>query len=592
MKFLKHIRGRSKNKNASAAEQSQGLYQGLLASHSTQSRSWNKRAATLPPKVLRNIFSFVCPHALDETYDSLEQSMVDGEDGGCMLCSMRDLANCARVCHGWYGVAQDFLYGSIRIDAVHYCELEVTLSEKRKQRSRFNRNAEPKDAPQQRLQLLCRTVRETQRLALQVHLLKLPYMTRETSKVDLARTVSALPNLRYVDLPEGVYSDDAACHALRQEVQARCPDLRKMRYIAGSEHSLSLLASGRHWQHLERLELAHLDVEPATLLQALAFLPTLHDLKMSHLEWLDDSVFSPPRTGPLPAFPALQHLTLSDTPALTATGLTAYLSRPETREALTSLRLSNTGIQPQTLHAVLANAPRLTLLSITEIVSRSFPIPSPPHLASASLQTLHYEITSATQHSLHPPASSYYAYLVSSLQANGLSALRELYIRDPTLAETLLLVPPAPAFSFNDDGINAGPPAPPPPPVLRPLHPLNIYTKGLDELEWNLTTLSPAPAPGKRASLSPQRPVSAYKLLGAGAAPSAVAALGSASTLWGGAAARDSVVVGNGFGGFLAVPRDDDASASGGGAGAGGASAGGRGGLAIRKKNSRQDLWR
>ena len=73
-------------------------------------------------------------------------------------------------------------------------------------------------------------------------MLKLPYMTRETVKGDLARTVAALSNLRYVDLPDGFFTGDPSCLPLRQELQARCPDIRKMSYHSGLEDALELLA--------------------------------------------------------------------------------------------------------------------------------------------------------------------------------------------------------------------------------------------------------------------------------------------------------------------------------------------------------------
>lgn len=67
-------------------------------------------------------------------------------------------------------------------------------------------------------------------------------MTREGAIADLARTVSFLPNLLYVDLPDGVYSDDPSCDLLKQELQSRCSKIRYMKYNAGSEGSFRMLA--------------------------------------------------------------------------------------------------------------------------------------------------------------------------------------------------------------------------------------------------------------------------------------------------------------------------------------------------------------
>lgn len=121
-------------------------------------------------------------------------------------------------------------YSHVRIDPVHYCELEVELAAKRKRRSFFDRNGDPIDAPQVRLNLLMNTVRQDPDLGDMVLSLRMPYMTREANKAEIARTVSVLPNLRYVDLPTGIFHDDQSCHALKQELMARCPDLRRMSY--------------------------------------------------------------------------------------------------------------------------------------------------------------------------------------------------------------------------------------------------------------------------------------------------------------------------------------------------------------------------
>ena len=446
-------------------------------------------------------------------------------------------------------------YLSVRIDAVHYCEREVELAEKRKRRSFFDRNADPKDVPQERLQLFSRTVREDGSLGVHVQLLKMPYMTRETCKADLARTVSVLPNLRYVDLPEGFFSDDPSSHSLKHELQARCADVRKMKYVAGSEQSFTLLTTGHHWQALQVLELSHLNIEPTTALHVLGSLPTLHELKLTDLTWLNDTIFEPVAT--VPAFPPLQKLTLANSTKLTAAGLSTYFARPEVREVFSSLTLIATGIQPSTLYRILANAPHLTHLSIAECVTRSFPLDPVPPLASSSLRTLFYEITSASTptYAAQNPAKTHYTYLTTSLHAAALPALRELYVRDTDFPETLILTPPAPAFaqspsfSRRGGGFNQQ---------------LAVYSKGLDELEWNFTNVLPPKAPGKRGSFAPPRPISAYK---------AGVAAGLGSPGWGGDT-RKSVVVGNGFGGFLAVPSGDGPPGSPG------------------QRGSRADLWR
>lgn len=60
----------------------------------------------LPVNVLRNIFAQVCPHSQDGAYTTSEKSQVGD---GCMLCDLRDIAQCARVRRNWYQIAQETL---------------------------------------------------------------------------------------------------------------------------------------------------------------------------------------------------------------------------------------------------------------------------------------------------------------------------------------------------------------------------------------------------------------------------------------------------------------------------------------------------
>lgn len=60
----------------------------------------------LPAQLLTKIFSYICPHAVDDSYDSPEESTTED---GCMLCDMRDLARCALVNKRWYTSGQRLL---------------------------------------------------------------------------------------------------------------------------------------------------------------------------------------------------------------------------------------------------------------------------------------------------------------------------------------------------------------------------------------------------------------------------------------------------------------------------------------------------
>ncbi len=498
----------------------------------------------------------------------------------------------------------------MRIDAVHYCALEDELAEKRKHRSFFDRNADSRDPPRQRLTLFARTVRQKEHLARLVEYLKLAYMTREASKLDLTRTVSVLPNLRYVDLPEGFFSDDASSAMLRHELQGRCPQIRKMRYMAGSESSFVSLATRMPWRSIEVLELTCLHVDPAMLVRVLVTLPYLYELTLSSLPWLDDTVFE--HIPSLPPFPALQKLSLRHTPRVTAVGLVTYLSRPEVRHVLASLSLEDTGVMPWALHAILARADQLTHFSIIETVSRPFPTNNaatmaayaaispvsssfpasamshnhadpvtmaqpPPPLASRALVALHYEITDtpSSAHSMQPPSTGYYDYLAQSLHANALPSLRALYVRDVDFPEKLILLePPRPAFSHQDAVSDHTAPA-------RPTgfnQQLAVYSKGVDQAEWVFTSVAPPPlAHGRRDSFSRQRPASSHRNSssafldvpnanqgGGGGLPSSFAAdrLSLPPGWSSGGEARRSILVGTGYGGFLAVPDAEDGTAA------------------------------
>ncbi|OWP05350.1 hypothetical protein B2J93_8092 [Marssonina coronariae] len=541
--------------------------------------SWT--LAKLDRHVLERIFAFVCPHAMDETYESCEDSAAED---ACMLCDLRDLAHCAQVSRKWRAAAVNVLYHSIRIDAVHYCALEDTLAEKRKRRSFMRHNQEPEDTAAARLKLLGRTLHENKGgFALKVQFLKTPYMTRETCKADLARSVSCCPNLRYLDLPEGVFQDDPSCATLKQEVQGRCPELRKMSYVRGAERGLEMLASGHMWPNLEALELGKLDIDPTILRKALGSFPRLRALKVSGMVSFHDLVFQ--HSDYLPPFPPLTEMIFDNTPNLTADGLAAYLARSETQDSLKSLSLKSTGIRPPTLQKILSLAPKLERLSITETVSSPFPAGDVPALSSGSLKTFHFEITSATSANAYlNTTASHYEYLTRSLVSGGLPSLDELYVRDPDFADSLLdLAPPQPGFATNPDNFLAPPPNPfggqnpnrfssnnpfakmQPAPGLK--QELQVYSKGLDEMEWNFSTVQ-RPAGGQRCGTgTTPRPVSSYGLSD------------SMGKNWNStyAGARRSVIVGNGSGGFLAVPSDDGRPSS---------SAG------EKKRGSQYNMWR
>ncbi|KAK4227087.1 hypothetical protein QBC38DRAFT_206197 [Podospora fimiseda] len=405
--------------------------------------------ARLPAPVLERIFTFVCPHSKDESYETCEQSSVED---ACMLCDLRDLAHCVAVCRKWRDQGIKLLYHSIRIDSVHYCDLEAILAERRKRRSFFDRNGEPEDPAQGRLKLLCRTLREdpVRRGAL-VQYLKMPYMLRETSQADLARTIAVTPNLHFVDLPEGLYTDEPSCMTLRLEVQARCLELRKMTYMNGSERSLQALASGRVWTKLQVLELIRIDMDPTMLRHVLGNLANLRALKISQTESVIDETLA--WNDALPPFPPLEEFILTDVPYVTVEGLKGWLALPEARQALKVLTLNRTGVKVWTLHEIVVHVPQLKVLSVVDKVSAAIPVAAGSHnippLNSRSLETLHFEITAATSSPKYSGVTGgYYSYLAGSLLSGGLPNLLAVYVRDSNFPDMLLgLPPPTPAYA-------------------------------------------------------------------------------------------------------------------------------------------------
>ncbi|TEA21262.1 hypothetical protein C8034_v007361 [Colletotrichum sidae] len=584
--------------------QVQQNYRNAISPLYTPTRASTQLFQTLPKDILPRIFSFVCPHTQDETYETCETSAIFD---ACMLCDLRDLAHCARVCWKWNQAANALLYHSIRIDAVHYCPREIYLSEQRKRKTFFKRNADPEDTPTVRLKLLCRTLREDPtRFGSRVRYFKVPYMLREAATADLARIIHVLPKLLYVDLPEGLFADEPGYATLRLEVEARCRDLRKMTYHGGAEGSLAKVAHGGIWQNLEVVELIKINMDPVVLRHALANLGKLRALKVMDSQAFSDDIFS--RNPDLPAFPALEELILSNTPAVTAGGLVEYLGRPDTRNILTVLSLLKTDVHPATLADILQAAQSLHTLAIEASVSEAFKSgPRTRRLASASLESLRFEITATKSAGPYSSVTaSYYTYLAASLRGNGMPNLRSVYVLDEHFQDELegLPRPHAPFFGGangrpkSSHSVSSHRPFSPPggggrgglaPPnsggmaIPRPFaaasnvrasqrfsstnpfagtgplsHPLTIFTKSDDALDWSSVMLQPTVPIGgghhHRGSMSlhGDRPISSYGL-GADVAGSG----------WNTAAARKSVMVGNGAGMFMALPTQNTGGSKG-----------------------------
>lgn len=421
-------------------------------------------------------------------------------------------------------------------------------------------------------------------------------MLRESSQVELAQTIAVLPNLRYVDLPEGMFCDDPHYATLRLEVQARCPNLRKMTYIGGAERSLAMLATGQVWPNLEVLELNDLNIDPMTLRAVLGCLNNLQALKVSNTPGLSDEVLS--SSDGLPTLPPMKELVLKDTPGVTLKGLIEYLAWQETQQALTVLTLKDTGVHPASLQEIFTMASSLKTFAIQSNVSEQFPssVNSRP-LASRSLETLRFEVSPSSTGAFSSVTMGYYSYLASSILGGGFPKLRQLYVHDESFPDQLQGLPPpnaafagghtrsgsntstrsSPGFAFPSASGLSPPSANSPPfaqrrpisniqpaskrfssnnpfaprnaSVAAPTHTLEVFTKSDEFGKWNFVSVDPLI---KSATATSRRPMSSYGL--------AADVTGSG---WDRGDARRSVMVGNGTGVFLAVPGqggDDGAS--------------------------------
>jgi len=202
---------------------------------------------------------------------------------------------------------------------------------------------------------------------------------------------------------------------------------------------------------------------------------------------------------------------------------------------LTSLTLMNTGVSASEFHRILSAAPKLINFHTAITVSRALPSLQTPPLASQFLQKLHYEIANADRKpsGLASPSDSYYTYLSSSILSGALPSLTHLYALLVTPQE-LLQPASKPLSSANRPGTI---PAPLSLGLKRPLH---LFTKSISELEWNLTLISPPSLADQRGGTTTTGPESLHHAI----------PLSPQYRKQG----RQSAIVGNGFGGFLAVP--------------------------------------
>jgi hypothetical protein len=338
-------------------------------------------------------------------------------------------------------------FRSVRFDQMHYCELEEILraqrSKKGGRKARRNDdddyvyNAEA-DPALERLRLFSSAIRGSAFLGSLIQFVKLPNLIREGRKMEIAQLVAVCPQLRYIDLPHAFYEGDKSTEVIRSEMWANCPDIREMKFLSGSAPYFEMMAYGNRWGGLEKLIISGIRIDLAMFRDIIASLPILQTLVLVSLPDVNDQIFS---TIPgLVPFPQIANLELHELPNVTTEGILKYLIEHRGNERLTSLTLENTGVSIPALHQVLTAANNLLSLTVISDVVKALPLEPLPPLASATLQTLHYEISNGTSDSMgHPdPVGSYHKYLLDSIIEMTLPALRALYVRDPGFPEALL----------------------------------------------------------------------------------------------------------------------------------------------------------
>lgn len=380
-------------------------------------------ASQLPVGILTNIFNYLCPHSSDEGYESSEDSLAGN---GCPLCNTRDLSQASRVCRKWRAAARPLLYQNVRLEQVHYCELEEELWRRRNRRSFFsNPNTDSNEPVKVRMRLLYRTIQENEEIANTVLYLKAPFWVREGCKQELTLLVSLLPNLRYVDLPQAVYTADNSCPLLAT-MKSRSSHLRYMGWRAGSEQSFIHSGSDQPWKMLEVITLSNMKLDDTQLQSVLASMPNLKSIKLEEMAYLTDALFDTNAMG----FPLVKSLIIQECPKLTITGITEYLLSQCHEPTLEELTLTRSGFIPDQLNAILEIAPVLRVLSITCEVSKPCPSSKNLHyLSSTSLQEVTFDITNSdSSQGLTAGAPSYYQYLADSLCHGTLPKLKKMYV--------------------------------------------------------------------------------------------------------------------------------------------------------------------
>ncbi|KAF8430165.1 hypothetical protein EV426DRAFT_7163 [Tirmania nivea] len=440
-------------------------------------------ASQLPVNVLTTIFGYVCPHSSDDGYECSEDSLAGN---GCPLCSTRDLAQASQVCRKWRTVALGLLYRNIRLEQVHYCELEEELWRRRNRRSFFsNGSTDSNEQVKVRIKFLYRTIQENEQIANTVLYLKAPFWVREGCKQELTLLVSLIPNVRYIDLPQSVYTGDNSSPLLAT-MRSRSSQLRLMGWRAGGEHSLMHIASEQPWKMLEVISLSNLKLDDTQIQSVMASLPQLKSVTLEEMAYITDAIFDSSYESM--GFPLIKSLKIQECPKLTIAGIKQYLLLQCTQPTLEELTLTNAGVIPDHLNSIMDIAPVLRVLSITCAVSK----PCPPasqlrYLSSKSLRKITYDVTNCdSSQGLTACAPSYYQYLADSLCNGTVPSLTKLYVNEARFATRTkgTYTPRTRDGNGSDRGITNTTPYMTPNNSGFTEQKVDIYCKGHSEVTW------------------------------------------------------------------------------------------------------------
>ncbi|KAI6785614.1 uncharacterized protein J7T54_005948 [Emericellopsis cladophorae] len=400
-----------------------------------------RRTNPLPNELFEALPGEVLQLILDNLKDAhLGGSKTNGEVS-CATCWQRDLCSVALSSKRWCIYARAALYGDI----------QLVGSDSASHKKRF------KNIQGARLLLLRRTLRSEPDLAAHVRSLKVPRLDTTakgtTSKTleqydDLTATlVMACPNLERLHGHRTPYdhSHKKIFHALSTRAKLKQMDwVIEPSALQKQKGSQTRLANGlvmpgelspvqegafldhhRRWSELTSLSIHCLPgatITPDSLLtRALSMLPNLQQL---HLCNLPPNAFN---DATLLALPPLRTLSLTHITGISSSGLSSFATRPMS-QSLQALHLRHTPLTSlATLTRILSNLSRLTSFSLAQAFPPlmpevdSFTLCLMPYLASASLNKIHWDITSHRD-----CANAADDILARSIAAGGFPALRSL----------------------------------------------------------------------------------------------------------------------------------------------------------------------